>query len=269
MTHALTHHAAQAIARRLIPLAAAFVVAGACGPLHAQQLIAPTAPVASFSQGYLSAQMTQWEFSFPAATSPLLDTTGAFSASGDQGQYFFLPGSMSGDPVVRNVTVRPDQTLLISPISVLYWTDAVMDTEAKIRADAINVLGVVSNLSVMIDGAPALMPAGFTSLQQFRQSSPLFPLTLVEGNITGYAPGVFPAIVEGFTMALAGLPLGNHQLQFTALMSSIGPYAGYTFAQDITYNITSVPEASSWAMMGLGLMAVSASVMRRRRGAES
>ena len=114
---------------------------------------------------------------------------------------------------MRNVTVRLDQTLLISPISVLYWADAVFDTEAKMRADALNVLGVVTNLSVTIDGAPALLPAGFASLSQFRQSSPLFPLTLVAGNVTGYALGVFPAIVEGYLMALQGLPIGNHQLR--------------------------------------------------------
>ena len=269
MTHAPTHHAARAITRRLAPLASAAVLALASAHLHAQQLIAPTASVASFSQSYLSAQLAQWEFSSPAATNPLLDLTGAATAAGDQGKYFFLAASLTEDPIVRGVTVRTDQMLVFSPIAVVYWADAVMDTEAKMRADALNVLGVVSNLSITIDGAPALLPDGYSSLQQFRQSSPLFPFTLTQDNITGYAPGVFPAIVEGYLMALQGLPIGQHQLRFTALMSAIGPYAGYTFAQDITYNITSVPEASSWAMMGLGLAAVSASVMRRRRGAES
>jgi hypothetical protein len=251
---------------RLLPLACAATLALASGPLHAQQLIAPTSPVASFSQPYLYAQFSQWEFSFPAATSPLLDQTGAYAGSGDQGRYFFLAGSLTGDPLVRSVTVRADQKLLISPISILYWTDPVFDTEAKMREDALNVLGVVTNLSVTIDGLPALMPAGYTSLDQFRQSAPLFPFTLVEGNITGYAPGVFPAIVEGYFMALDALPIGNHQLRFTALATSVGPYEGYSFAQDITYNITSVPEASTWAMMGLGLVAISAGALRRQRG---
>ncbi len=171
--------------------------------------------------------------------------------------------------------VRSDQTLLFSPISVLYWTDAIFDTEAKLRADTANVLGVVSNLSVTVDGAPALLPAGVTSLQQFRQSSPLFPLHVIEGNIfsavPGVFPGVFPAIVEGYTMALQALPVGNHPLRFTALMSSVGPYVGTSLAQDITYNITAVPEVSTWAMMGLGLglglglLAVATARPRRRR----
>lgn len=250
-------------AKALIPLASALIVAGVfSSPLHAQQLIAPTAAVASYSQSFLSAMQAQHEFSFPAATSPLMDTTGANSASGDQGKFFFLSASLSSDPVVRSVTVRSDQTLVFSPITILYWADAVFDTEAKMRADAIKVLGVVSNLSVKVDGVDAQLPFGVSSLQDFRQSGPLFPFVLVPGNITGYAPGVFPAITEGYTFAMEGLPLGAHTLRFTALMTS---GYGFTFSQDITYNISSVPETSTWAMMSLGMAAIGVGALRRRR----
>lgn len=257
---------ARSLARSLIPLAIAAMAATAPGPLRAQQIIAPNASIAGFSQSFLSAQHAQWAFSFPAATNPVLDATGAFSAAGDQGSYFFLTGSGSADPVVRNVTVRPDQTLFFNLVAVLNSVYPGYETEAALRADAADFIGVASNLTVSVDGAPALMPAGFSSLDQFRQSSPLFPMNFVVDNIFGYPPGVVPAIVDGYWVGLEALSKGSHELHFTAQTNGVGAYAGYSFAQDITYHINSVPEASTWAMMSLGLLGMAAGAMRRRRG---
>ena len=225
-----------------------------------QQLIAPDASIASFSQTFLTVQHAQWAFSFPAATSPLLDTTG------DQRSYFFLTGSGSADPVVRNVTVRSDQVLFVNLVAVLSSMSPGYETEAAIRADAANFIGVPSNLSVSVDGAAALMPAGFNSLDQFRQPSPLFPMNFIVDNIFGVPPGVVPAIVDGYFVGLEALSKGSHELHVTAQTNGIGPYAGLSFSQDVTHHINSVPEASTWAMMGLGLAGISVIRMRRRRG---
>jgi hypothetical protein len=65
---------------------------------------------------------------------------------------------------------------------------------------------------------------------------------------------------------MSGLAAGNHQVRWTFNSSPTGPFEGqWTNLQDITYNVTSVPEASTLAMMGLGLAAISAGAMRRRR----
>jgi hypothetical protein len=269
MTQAPTRRVALALARRLTPAASAALLMLAGSQLHAQQLIAPTATVASFSQSYLLSAFSQWVLSYPAAINPALDQTGANSALGDQGKYFFLAGSFDGNPLVRNVTVRPDQTLMLNLQVVTVWPDA-DETEADLRAIGSNVLGNVNSMSITVDGAPALLPAGYSSLVQLRNSSPLFPLSVTQDNLGGWPPGIYPAIADGYLIAMEGLSAGNHQVRWTFNSSPTGPFDGqWTNLQDITYNITSVPEASTWLMMGLGLAAVSASVMRRRRGSES
>lgn len=272
MSHQQTSptRATSTIGRQLLPLAAAALLAISAAPLRAQQLIAPDAMVGGYSQSFLSAQMAQWEFSTPAATNPILDMTGAHTAQGDQGSYFFLASTFSQAPVVRNVTVRTDQTLVFSPISILYWADALVNTEADMRTHAAYALGDVSNLSVTVDGAPALLPAGVGSLEQFLQSSPLFPLSLPPGGIIetmwGYPPGTFPAVTLGYTFALEGLSAGQHQLHFTSTFVSTGPYAGGPpTSYDVTYNINAVPEPGTWALMGLGLLAIGFTTLHRRR----
>ena len=264
------HPTLRLLARPSAPLAAVLLTASLCAPVQAQQLFAPTAMVGGYSQSFLSAQLAQWEFSIPAATNPLLDLTGAHSAQGDQGKYFFLSSAFTTDPVVRSVTVRTDQALVFSPITVVFWADAVFNTEAAMRADAVHALGNVSNLTVTVDGAPALLPGGITSLDPFLQAGPLFPLSLPPGGVietlTGNPPGVFPAITLGYTFALEALTAGQHQLRFTATTAPSGPHAANPpFSYDITYNIAAVPEPGTEAMLCLGLAAVGALAVRNRR----
>lgn len=256
---------ARAFVQRLAPLASAAVLLAATAPLHAQQLIAPDATIASFSQSYLGARWDQWLISYTAPTNPSIDDTGANSAAGDQGSYFFLAGSFGSDPVVRNVTVRSDQVLFFPIMNVVSVIPYFGSTEAEIRADASDGLGIASNLSITVDGAPALLPTGFSSLYEFRQYTPLFPMTFIVDNVLGVPPAVLDAVGDGYFFGLEALPQGVHELRFTGRSDGVGVYEGYTSSVDITYHITSVPEPETWAMLGLGLAAVALAARRRRQ----
>jgi len=165
---------ARALRQQLNLAAAVSALLMATGPLHAQQLLAPDAPIASFSQSYLTARWWQWALSYPTPTNPIADTTGAFASAGDQGSYFFLAGSFNGDPITRNVTVRSDQTLFFPLTNLVSVIPFYGSTEAQIRTDANYDLGVASNLSITLDGVPALLAPGTSSLNDYRQDSPFF-----------------------------------------------------------------------------------------------
>jgi len=272
-THAMscshTQPFAGSVTRRLAPLAAALAIMAGAGPAEAQQLFAPNALIGGIDQSALYTKYTRWALSFSNADGLFTDPDGAIAtAAGNQGPLFFLAGSGDGTPVVRNVTLRSDQTVVISPVSVFYIEDPVNNTEAIMRADAEFVLGIVTDLSVSVNGAPALLPGGVT-LDDYRLFSTFGPRTLGPDNLFGVPPADYLGITYGYLMALQALPVGQHVLRFTALSTSTGPYAGSSFYQDITYNINSisaVPEASTWAMMSLGLAVLAGGSMRRRRG---
>ena len=255
-------------ARRPRPLALALAAAlttalMASAPALAQQLLAPTAPVANLSQSYLAAQFGQWALKHGTDTD--LNVGGADPAAGSQGSYVFLGGSWGQVPLVRNITVQSDQALFINLVSIIDWMGNGLLTEAAIREEAANLIGINPTLSLTVNGAAATLPAGYSSLQAFRQSSPLFPLSFGPGNLAGWPESVVPAIVDGYFVAMQALAEGSYQLHVTTFNAGIGPFTGYTFTQDVTYNITSVPEPATWAGLSLGLLAIGASARRRRR----
>lgn len=266
MTQLQTRQAAWPGIRRLALPAVALALATASLAVQAQQIIAPTAMVGGMSQSDLMMDFGNWTASHTVATSPSTDTTGANAAAGDRGSYFYLTGSGDATPVVRQVTVRTDQTLMINLVAFFYWEDPAIRDEAGIRADLVDLWGTVSNLSLTVNGAAPAMPAGTTSLNQFLQSSPYFSLNFAPGNVFGWPASTWPAVVESYMVGLQGLTPGQHQLHFTSRVDSTGAFAGLNFAQDITYNITAVPEASTLATLSLGLLVMAAGALRRRRG---
>jgi hypothetical protein len=228
-------------------------------------LLAPDATVAGISQAEWGDRWWQWAISYPTASNPIVDPTGAFSHLGNQGPVFFLAGSF-GDPVTRSVTVGENQYLFIPFVNVISIEPYNGTTEAELRQDAADTLGVVSNLSISLDGSPMPLPPSTPSLQDFQQLSPpgTFNIIFPADNVYGLDPATYPAVAIGYWAMIGPLSLGNHVLHLTARSDGTGAYTGLTLVEDITYDIKAVPEPASGFSLLLGIVVGGVAIGRKR-----
>jgi hypothetical protein len=234
-------------------------------------VIAPDQPVNGISQAELSARWWQWMVSYPAATNPVLDTTGANSALGSDQTVvahpgvFLLAGNFSGS-ATRTVTIPSDQHVFLPFVNTASFIPFFGADEAAIRADAAATLGTVSGLSVKLDGVDLPLPASAPDLGGYRQSSAVFPLTFGAGNVFGVDAGTYDSVADGYWLALEPLAPGQYTLSYTANASGTPPgYPAFSLTQ--VYEITvqaPVPEPGTWALMIGGLAVLGASVRRVR-----
>lgn len=228
-------------------------------------VIEPTAAIDGISQADHSARWWQWAISYPSGSNPIEDSTGEFAQLGDQGGVFYLAGAFSSTPVVRSATVESDQILFFPLTAVSSSIPFFGSNEAEIRADASDDIGVVSDLSVSLNGLAVALPPSAGSLSDFRQLSPLFDFTLPIDNVFGGPPGTYSSVSDGFWVALEELTPGEHQLRFTSRSEGIGQYAGDILLQDITYNLTVVPEPVGSRLQFTGVILGLIGIYRWRR----
>ena len=193
------------------------------------------------SSGEWSARWWQWALSIPAATNPVLDETGAHCAEGQSGPVWFLAGSFFGGTFERACTVPPG-TALFLPIVNAAFGAAVFDCEPTqpgvpcnltvLRAAAAASMDPVT-LDASIDGVPV------RHVRDFRVQSPVFSVTLPEGNVVDVPSGTYaPLVSDGYWLMLAPLAAGAHTIHFTNRITS-GPFAGT--ATEVTYHLTIGP----------------------------
>ncbi|MEO7850670.1 MAG: PEP-CTERM sorting domain-containing protein [Rubrivivax sp.] len=239
-------------------------------PLRAA-VLKPDASVAGIDQATLSQNWWNWAVSYAPAVNPVTDLTGAYSSAGNQGSYVFLAGASTPDAVSRTVTVRNDQTLFFPILnSFAGYTDAEIAnpgyTDSEIRTEATNYLGNVSGLYLKLDGVDLPMPAGSANLLAFRQPTDRFDLLIPSDNIFGAAAGTYRSFSDGYWVALSPLQIGSYELRFGGELAATGPFAGSTFSQNISYQITAVPEPAITMMLLAGLGVGAALSYRRREG---
>ena len=208
--------------------------------LNAQILPLDSSPYGN-TYGEWSARWWQWALSIPAATNPVLDETGAHCAEGQSGPVWFLAGSFFGGTFERTCTVPPDKALFFPIVNAAFGA-AVFDCEptqpgvpcniTALRAAAAASMDPVT-IEASIDGVPV------PQLRDFRVQSPVFSVTLPEGNVVAVPSGTYaPMVSDGYWLMLAPLSAGAHTIHFKNEITG-GPFAGT--ATEVTYHLTIGP----------------------------
>ena len=227
----------------------------------ANHVVNPTQPVAGISQLQLSEQWWQWALSIPAATNPLLDSTGASAHSNNDGPVFFVAGNTGGSSV-RNFTV---------PVGKPVFFPLVNAFDLEVPTDGCNVqcafsfipgVAGATDLHATLDGLDLL------TFPSFRQTSTAFftvnfPASLRDAfGLPAQYVGALDTISDGYWVALDGLSAGPHTLVFGGTIPELAPGAS-PFTVQVTANIAAVPLPETFALFlsGLGLVGYAA---RRR-----
>jgi hypothetical protein len=191
------------------------------------------------SSGEWSARWWQWALSIPAATNPVLDDTGAHCAEGQSGPVWFLASAFGGRFTAERTCTVPPGKALFFPINQATFGAAVLDCEPTkpgvpcditvLRAAAAAAMDPVT-LAASIDGVPV------RHLRDSRVQSPVFSVTLPEGNVVDVPSGTYaPMVSDGYWLMLAPLSAGRHTIHFQSSIPS-GPFAGNN--TEITYHLT-------------------------------
>jgi hypothetical protein len=191
--------------------------------------------------GEWSARWWQWALSIPAATNPGLDETGAHCAEGQSGPVWFLAGSFFGGTFERACTVPPDKALFFPIVNAAFGA-AVFDCEPTQPGVPCNITVLRAAVAASMD--PVTIEASIDGvpvrhLRDFRVQSPVFSVTLPEGNVVGVPSGTYaPMVSDGYWLMLAPLSAGAHTIHFRNKITG-GPFAGT--ATEVTYHLTIGP----------------------------
>ena len=178
----------------------------------------------------------QWALSFPPATNPVIDSTGASAGEGQSGAVYFLAGTFGGT-VVRNITVPPGLYFFL-PVANAEW-DTVPGLENPLDLpDPLSVQDLRRITAYSINNTVAacwIDGVRVANLANFRARSPVFSFNQDPELAAefGYpAPYVRTAVADGYWLMIKPLRPGRHTVRFTARN------ARSNFALDVTYNIT-------------------------------
>jgi hypothetical protein len=183
--------------------------------------------------GEWSAKWWQWALSAHAATSPLLDPTGANCAEGQSGKVWYLAGT-GGGAATRTCTV-PHGKAIFFPIVNVVAGSGVFDCEptlpgvpcdlSTLRAVAASIMDNPMLLQAELDGRP------LHNLPAYRVQSPVFSLTYPPDSIFGFGGTFAPQVSDGYFIMLAPLSAGAHTLHFRGVLND-------GFDSEVTYFLT-------------------------------
>lgn len=183
------------------------------------------------------ADFWQWALTQPAATNPLVDTTGEFCAVGQRGHRWFLAGSLfTPEPVTRTCEIPRGTRLTFPVVNAFYGATpgdpAEQSTVEFARSQVAGIRDGATLLRVTVDGE-VLRPSRITYLE-----SRVFSVTLPEGNLFGLPEGtvVAPMVDAGYYVTLPPLRPGTHTVHIEGVVESTAPPG--SFSVDVTYRLT-------------------------------
>jgi hypothetical protein len=185
------------------------------------------------SYGEWSIKWWQWAVSIPAATNPLIDTTGEFCGEGQSGNVWFLAGTTGGS-ATRTCTIPAGKAIFL-PIVNQFDCCEEGQTVDDMRKNVTYQIDNVTSMDFKLDGVP------LQNLFSYRAPSPgTFELTLPDNNIFGVPAGVYgPTVSDGYYLMLAPLSRGQHTIDFAGSISPNAPFG--SFDLNVHYNINIVP----------------------------
>ena len=188
------------------------------------------------SYGRWAAEWWQWALGIPAEVNPLTDTTGEDCAQRQVDTVWFLAGSVSSDPVVRNCEIPAGKSLFFPLINTFYGA-FLNDTPETRTEEFVREAGSCTDpaqISLKIDGFEIRRPTRFFTGASGSQS-PIFNVQLPPGNLFGADETTVPELVlspsaeQGYYLFVRPLSPGTHTMRWIA--SGCTPGA----SQDITY----------------------------------
>jgi len=203
------------------------------------------APINSLPEGQTygrwAAEWYQWAVGVPAATNPVLDTTGANCAQRQVDEVWFLAGSFSTDPVVRSCQVPAGKSLFFPLINTAYFAflNDPLDTRTEEFVRAAGSCSQPVQISASIDDFSVPRPARFFTGASGSQS-PFFNVQLPPGSLFASIDSLIPELAlspsaeQGYYLFVRPLRPGPHTLRWTASGCVPG------LSQDITYHLTVV-----------------------------
>lgn len=273
------------VARSVVFVGAAVFLAQ-IGPASTSnaQVIPPNDPVAGQAQLDLANRWWPWVINVPIAVNPLEQSGNIGPVAGDQGSVFFLAGSTGNDPVTRNVTIPANKPLFFPLVTTNADNVSVAGdppstfTAAQLLTFITPTHNNATGLFLEIDGVPA------ANLQSHRKATlaaaPYSYTTTSSDNVidavfggdstlgTGVYPStVTPAVQDGYWVAIQGFAAGTtHTLHFGGMIDFDPTAPGGEVRQDITYNLTVVPEPSTISSLAVCLLVLAGLRRWRRAG---
>lgn len=201
------------------------------GPYRSEEIgiLPPHSTLDGKSLGDWGGSWWQWAFSFSRDSSPISDPSGSLCGLGQDanGKVWFLAGSYSTEPVVRECVMPAGRTLFFPIINFVHYSPRGRITTCGQVTEA--VAGSTerpTNLFVRIDDKALTDP----DLHREASVNCFDPFERLGDGARSWA---YPAASNGYWIAVAPLSTGTHVLQFGGNLPN--------FRQNITYKLHVIP----------------------------